>query len=64
MAVCLVANTWLTRYNLPIEINYDQVSYFIGHELKNEPIKQECVIKSKLVTLITPQDNSILEHIC
>ena len=35
----LVETTLLTRYPRPMEISYDQGSYFIGHEFKNPYLK-------------------------
>ena len=31
----LVENTWLSRYPRPMEIMYDKLSEFIGHEFIN-----------------------------
>ena len=37
----LVETMFLTRYPRPMEITYDQVSEFIGHEFRKFPIEEE-----------------------
>ena len=36
----LVETMWLTRYTIPMEIRYDQVSEFIDPEFRKSPIEK------------------------
>ena len=38
---------WLTRYQRPTKITYDQGPEFFGHEFSESPIKKEYVIIAK-----------------
>ena len=56
----LVLTTWLTGYPKPMEITYDQVSEFIGHEFIKYLIEREYEITAKPSTLGNPTSNVIL----
>ena len=59
----LVETTYLYRYFIPMEIKYDQVSEFIGHELRKSLIEMEYRIVVKPITLGNPMSSLILERI-
>ena len=59
----LVETTWLTKYNRPMEIAYDQGLEFIGHEFRKYIIETEYRINSKPGTLENPTSNAILKRI-
>ena len=59
----LVLTTWLTGYPKPMEITYDQVSEFIGHEFRKSLVEMEYGITSKGSTSVNPNPNETLERI-
>ena len=59
----LVETKWLSRYPKQIEITYDQVREFIGHEFREYLIEDEYGINAKPITLGNTMSNAILERI-
>ena len=53
----LVETTWLSRYPIPIEITYDQVNEFIGHDFRKSLTEIEYGINSKPSTFVNPMSN-------
>ena len=59
----LVKTMWLTRYPRQMEITYDQVSEFIGHEFNKSTIETEYWKTAKPNTSGNSTSNAILEQI-
>ena len=52
----LVETTWLVRYPWPVDIMYDRVGEFLGHNFKNSLIENEYGIKNKPDSPWNPQE--------
>ena len=59
----LVETMWLSRYPIPMEITYDQGSWFISHEFRKSLIERWYRITSKPITSVNSTFNDILECI-
>ena len=56
----LAGNIWISGYPIPIEIRYDQVSEFIGHEFIKPLIEYEYRITAKQRIQGNPMSNAAL----
>ena len=63
MIANLVEATWLVWYPWPVEITYDLVGEFLGHEFKHILIEQEFGIKTKPDPSGNPKVNAIIGRI-
>ena len=59
----LVENMWMVQYPWTVDITYDRVGEFLGHEFKFILIEQEYGINNKPYYPGNPQVNATIERI-
>ena len=60
ISIANLVTMWPSRYYRPMELTYDQESYFIGIEFIKYLIEMEYGIVAKPKTLVNPMSNAIL----